>query len=106
MRLDRQSHKKPQPAVLTAPAEDLSVIIREARLRFMEAFNGHCEAIAPANPQAATVSAEEACRLLHRMAGLGGTLGFPRVSAKATEMETVLVDRQLKPAHLRDDVAE
>ena len=101
-----QSNKRPQPALATAPAEDLSLIIQEARLRFMEAFEGHCEALAPANPETSPASIEEAVKLLHRMAGLGGTLGFPRVSTKAAAMEEQLVEQQRRADDFQDQVAQ
>jgi DNA-binding response OmpR family regulator len=100
-----QTPKRPQPALASPPAEDLSVIIQEARLRFMEAFEGHCEALSPADTQTAGVSVEEAVKLLHRMAGLGGTLGFPRVSAKAAAMEEQLVEQQRRSDDFADRVA-
>ena len=99
-------NKRPQQVLATPPAEDLSIIIQEARLRFMEAFGGQCEALAPTNPQVAAVSVEEAVKVLHRIAGLGGTLGFPRVSAKASAMEEQLVAEQGRPGDFGTQVAE
>ena len=99
------SHKR-QPALATAPIEDLSLVIRDARLRFMEAFDGHCEALAPANPETAAVAVQEAVKLLHRMTGLGGTIGFHRLSAKAAEMEERLIAQQRHPDDMRDQVAQ
>ena len=72
--------------------EELSVFVREARLRFMEAFEAHCGTLAPADHQAPPPSLDEAGRVLHRIAGIGGGLGFPLVSAKAAEIEERLFD--------------
>jgi len=75
-------------AETAAPAEDLDTVLRDARQRFAEEFAGQCERLAPAADQAGIAPlAEDAMKALHRMAGLGGTVGFPRVSVKAAALE-------------------
>ncbi|MEO8259877.1 MAG: response regulator [Acidobacteriota bacterium] len=78
---------RPQ-AETAAPAEDLDTVLRDARQRFAEEFASQCERLAPPADQAGIAPLpEDAMKVLHRMAGLGGTVGFPRVSVKAAELE-------------------
>ena len=94
-------------AAATATPDDVSRVLRETRQQFVGAFAGQCDTIAAAADQSGTPSAssEHAIALLHRMAGLGGTVGFPRVSAKAAELEEALRAATVSPVELRDAVA-
>ncbi len=84
--------KDPPPASAPAGAADLDRVLGEARQRFVSAFDAQCDSLAPPADQAGVkpLPLTAAVALLHRMAGLGGTIGFPRVSAKAAELEEAL----------------
>jgi DNA-binding response OmpR family regulator len=76
--------------------------MRERRHAFASSFASQCDAIAARADAAATGggSADEAISWLHKMAGLGGTLGFDHVSVKAAELETALRAATLAPEDL------
>jgi two-component system cell cycle response regulator len=67
---------------------DPEVVLRETRQRFIAGFQAQCAEIT-ALTRASTDSSEgdAAIRLLHRMAGLAGTVGLARVSAEAQRLE-------------------
>jgi len=86
--------------------DDPRAVMRDARQRFVAAFKGECDAIASyANRSLADPSSfDRATNILHRMAGLGGTVGFPKVSAKAGELEDALRAGTMTPVQLRNGV--
>ena len=73
----------------------------------MGAFAKQCDTIAePADQTQTDPSASRARHpQLHRMAGVGGTLGFPRVSVKAAELEDALRASPVSSVELRDGIA-
>jgi DNA-binding response OmpR family regulator len=76
---------------MSNPLADLSRVMHDARTKFVEGFPQQCAslaALAQAPPQSAAIDAAVAA--LHRMAGLGGTIGFARVSERAAELENAL----------------
>jgi DNA-binding response OmpR family regulator len=95
---DGTARRAPQAAV----AEDPAVVMRESRHAFASSFGNQCDGIAARAADAAIggASAEEAIAWLHKMAGLGGTLGFDHVSVKAAELETALRAATLAPDDL------
>jgi DNA-binding response OmpR family regulator len=81
-----------------AAADDLDAVLHDARQRFAGAFAEQCDRLTP--------SADDAVRVLHRMAGLGGQVGFPRVSARAAELEDLLSTGAMSRDDLLAGVAE
>jgi len=73
-------------------AEDPEDALREVRRRFIAAFSGQCDSLATLLAGAAGEPArtEAAKRIVHRLTGLAGTVGFPTVSLRASELDTVL----------------
>jgi DNA-binding response OmpR family regulator len=76
------------------PAEqataDLQAVMVAARQAFVDGFASQCDALDAAARQPSPAAIADAVARLHRMAGLGGTIGFARVSARAAEFEDVL----------------
>ena len=72
-----------------APATaDIGRVLEETRTQFVNAFSGQCDTIAHAAGAAAdSTGSALAINVLHRMAGLAGTIGFPQVSTRAAELE-------------------
>jgi DNA-binding response OmpR family regulator len=102
-----EQHLPPrQTATATTPA-DPETVLRETRQQFVSSFTGQCEDLVEradrllTNPE----SAKDVAGWLHRIAGLGGTVGFPRVSTKAAELEDAVRDCALDPQRLRDGIA-
>jgi len=87
-----------------ADAEDPEHALREVRSRFIAAFSGRCDSVATLLAGAAGDPArtEEAKRIVHRLTGLAGTVGFPTVSLRASELETVLSVAGFDAALVRD----
>ena len=104
---NHQTEHLPACAVSTAAPDDVDRVLRETRQQFAAVFAWMCDNIAAPGDQIRTnpSSSNHAIKLLHRMAGLGGTVGFPRVSAKAAELEEALRASLVGPAELRDGVA-
>lgn len=77
--------------------DDPETVMREARTRFIEAFPGRVRSItmlfnAIGSPDAgADASQATARRMTHQMAGIAGTLGFPSVSEKASDLEQLVI---------------
>jgi DNA-binding response OmpR family regulator len=94
-------------AASAAAPDDVDRVLRETRQQFAGVFAWMCDTIAARGDHIRTnpSSADHPIKLLHRMAGLGGTVGFPRVSAKAAELEEALRASLVGPAELRDGVA-
>jgi DNA-binding response OmpR family regulator len=105
--IDRSKDGGARRAPQTAVAEDPEVVLRESRQAFVTTFASQCDRIAARAEAGAdgSASTEEAIAWLHRMAGLGGTLGFGQVSAKAAELETALRAATLPPADLHRGLA-
>jgi DNA-binding response OmpR family regulator len=104
----KKPHNEPPraSAVSAAAADNVDAVLHEARQQFMGAFSSQCDTIAELADQTRTnpLSSEHAITLLHRMAGLGGTLGFPRVSVKAAELEESLRASAIGPAEVGSGV--
>ncbi|MDQ3439112.1 MAG: response regulator, partial [Planctomycetota bacterium] len=87
-------------------ARELEAVLRESRQGFIEAFSGLCNNLAlHAAGDAGAPSAEDVSDLVHRLAGLGGTVGFPRVSAEASALELALTASGTNADRLREGVA-
>ena len=79
----------------TPDPDDPEHALREVRGRFVAAFTGQCESIGTllAGPSPGDDPARSAGlnQLVHRLTGLAGTVGFPTVSARAGELEALLL---------------
>ena len=77
--------------------DDPETVMREARSRFIEAFPGRLRSItmlfnSMLTPEhAGDASQATARRMTHQMAGIAGTLGFPGVSEKASDLEQLVI---------------
>src|SRR5688572_11179805 len=88
-------------------ASDPGGVMLDARKRFASTFTAECDTIAALaeGPFTDPAAIDKVTKLLHRMAGLGGTVGFAGVSAKAGELEDALRMSSITPAQLRDAIA-
>jgi DNA-binding response OmpR family regulator len=80
-----------QPAV--EEPVDPQQVLRDARAKFVAAFPSQSAQLASLVTRAATGDAAAAIdlrRAVHRLAGFAGTVGFPTVSARASELEDLL----------------
>lgn len=81
--------------------EDPEVAMRDARQRFIAAFPKRSDSIGLLLGMVSTLGARGPVaplqQIVHRMAGLAGTLGFPTVSARAAELETMLIEVEQRP---------
>jgi DNA-binding response OmpR family regulator/HPt (histidine-containing phosphotransfer) domain-containing protein len=91
----------------STPAADVNQVLRDTRQQFSSAFASHCATLRGfANQLGSSPSiADEAIQLLHRIAGLAGTIGFPLVGVKAAALEDALRDSGLTSSGLLDGVA-
>ena len=91
----------------SAAHDDPAAVLRDAQDQFVRGFVGQCRSLSPpADPDAGRAwSVEDAVERLHRMAGLAGTVGFPRVSAGAAELEEALRTSSMTHVELRDRLA-
>ena len=77
--------------------EDPETVMREARSRFIEAFPGRVRSItmlfnAIGTPEGGGDASQSTARqMTHQMAGIAGTLGFPSVSKKASDLEQLVI---------------
>jgi HPt (histidine-containing phosphotransfer) domain-containing protein len=76
--------------------DDVDAAVAEARREFVAGFEARCDRMSSlldhiGSGDSAAVAAE-LVHLLHRMAGMGGTIGFPTVSARARELEDMIRD--------------
>src|SRR5688500_12215688 len=80
--------------------------MRGTRQQFASRFADECATLAtlPDDPAANPAAVSDALRTLHRLAGLGGTLGFPRVSVKAAALEDAVRRSALSPTEFRRGV--
>jgi len=78
------------------PTEDVDAALVSARLRFEHEFAADCDRMSALLDHVARTHDRDAinavAQILHRMGGLGGTIGFPRVSAHARELEDWMRD--------------
>jgi DNA-binding response OmpR family regulator len=81
-------------------------VLHDARQRFIAAFPGQCETLTALTrtTEADPSAAEGIAQLLHRMAGLAGTLGFVRVSSAAGRLETVFENPDADHQNLEDEL--
>jgi DNA-binding response OmpR family regulator len=103
-----ERHPGNRNAVATAaPAVDPETVLRESRQQFVSTFASQCDGILTRADQlvAAPDSGADAIGWLHRIAGLGGTVGFPTVSTKAAELEDAFRAGALTAQQLRDGIA-
>jgi DNA-binding response OmpR family regulator/HPt (histidine-containing phosphotransfer) domain-containing protein len=67
---------------------EVELVLRDSRKRFIVSLPGHCDTLdALAGGAPAKESVDAARKVLHRLAGLSGTLGFARTSAEAARFE-------------------
>ena len=91
-----------------APAtSDIGRVLEETRAQFVNAFSSQCDTIAQvAGAAADSAWSALAINVLHRMAGLAGTIGFPQVSTRAAELEDGLRASALDADQVRAGVAD
>ena len=74
----------------------LQQVLDETRHRFMGTFTEQCDSLRILVDMVAALGAEgpvaALSQLTHRLSGLGGTIGFPSVSARAAELERLVSD--------------
>jgi len=80
------------PGAPAPPPLDPEQVLREGRARFVAGLPRQLERIEQLLGETAPAGREELRRLVHRMAGFGGTVGFPSVSARAAELEGLIDD--------------
>lgn len=77
--------------------DDPETVMREARSRFIEAFPGRVQSITmllntERSPETVgDASQATARRMAHQMTGIAGTLGFPSVSERASDLEQLVI---------------
>ncbi len=95
-----ESHR---PSV--AATEEIGRVLLDTRQQFVSAFSSHCDTITQAAGSGPESNAAGlAINVLHRMAGLAGTIGYPQVSVKAAEIEDGLRGHTLDADALRRGV--
>jgi DNA-binding response OmpR family regulator len=101
---DAQSERHRRPT--DAAEAHLNLLLAEARQRFTSSFADECDGLSQpiADLGANPASLLDAVTVLHRMAGVGGTFGFPRVSVKAGELEEALTTGALSRTALPDRI--
>ena len=76
--------------------EDVDAALADARRDFIDAFHPRCDRMAALIDDVASsgsaAAASELARVLHRMGGLGGTVGLPTVTARARDFEDLVRD--------------
>lgn len=87
--------------------EEMDAAVADARVRFENEFAAGCDTMSALLDRAARTHDPDAidalAQILHRMGGLGGTIGFPQVSAHARELEDWI--RDTPPAAIDADEA-
>ncbi len=87
------------------PPDDLASVLDETRRRFVATFVADCDAITALLEQALVPAASEPPTDLtfrvHRLIGLPGTIGFPTVSRRAADLETLLGAGTIDPSLAR-----
>ena len=80
------------------PAEALDPVVEEVRLRFIADFPMRCDAATGLiNHSSAPESLASLRSLAHRLAGLAGLVGFARVGALASDLETLATSTPGRP---------
>lgn len=83
-------------AIPAAAPDGFQQILDETRQRFVVSFLGQCDAIRLLVDKVADAGASGPVAALaevtHRLSGLAGTIGFPTISARASELEHFVVD--------------
>ena len=94
-------------APLPVSPADPDAVLHDMRQRFIAAFPNQCDTMAALTETIETVptAAAEIARLLHRMTGLAGTLGFARVGAAAAHLEIIFQEAPAHPEELGDELA-
>jgi DNA-binding response OmpR family regulator/HPt (histidine-containing phosphotransfer) domain-containing protein len=89
-----QRERRQRPAGPPAAA-DLVWLMREARQKFIVRFQAHFETMQQLllRNHDSQATDEELRGLVHRLAGLAGTMGFPTVSERASALEAILEER-------------
>ena len=87
-----------------ARSSDPNAVLHDTRQRFIAAFPAHCEALASLAQARSKDSTGEIAHLLHRMAGLAGTIGFSRVSTAAGRLEAMAEDESSALPAIRDEL--
>ncbi len=83
------------PSIPSSPTPDeLALVLDETRARFVATFVTDCDAIAAlleeALVHAGGDSQTELIARVHRLIGLPGTIGFPTISRRAVDLESLL----------------
>ncbi len=99
-------HGGRHPVGMDAAEAHLGLPSGEARQRFTAAFADECDVLSrPAGqPGADATALVDAVAVLHRLARIAGSVGFPRVSTKAAELEEALTTGVLNRSALADRV--
>ena len=82
----------------TTGPDDPERALRDVRERFIAAFPGQCDSIASLLASGDRAQIDGARRIVHRLTGLAGTVGFPTISIRAAELEGLLVSDAVDPA--------
>jgi len=76
------------------PPDELARVLDETRARFVATFVTDCDAIAALLEEAVVYTASdpptELTSRVHRLIGLPGTIGFPTISRRAVDLESLL----------------
>ena len=79
----------------TFDADDPDAVLRDAREQFIDDFPSRCasmlELSAAVLHDGDTASKAALQTLVHKMAGVGGMLGFPRVSNRSFDLERLIL---------------
>lgn len=75
--------------------DDPEQILRQTRERFIDAFPGRCRSIRLLADTVATIGMggpiQALRRIVHQLTGLAGTVGFPSVSERSADLETLIM---------------
>ena len=88
----------------TASSSDPDEVLHDTRQRFIAAFPAQCDTLAALAQARSVESTGEIAHLLHRMAGLAGTIGFARVSSAASRLEAMALDAATVLPELCDEL--
>ena len=84
--------QSPDPGEL----DEVDAALADARREFVAAFEPRCDRMAALIETVATTrsatAATELAQVLHRLGGLGGTVGLPTVTARARAFEDLVRD--------------
>ncbi|CDO36956.1 Hpt domain-containing protein [Novosphingobium mathurense] len=84
---------------------DLEDRLTPLRLRFIERLHGNLPALLELRPKLGDdASRTEVIAIVHKIAGMAGTMGFPDLGAAARKLEECLVDRPGETATARADL--